>query len=89
MSKASGFHISLSGGKNSCSVALIVYNLCCLVYNHIANKGYEDTILKDLRKIVNNPTYKPTSPKNICSKLLFTTYMVTENSNRNNQERAA
>ena len=75
MSKASGFHISLSGGKNSASVALIVYNMCCVVYNHIINKGHEDTILKDLQKIVKDPKYYPTSPKDICSKILFTTYM--------------
>lgn len=82
MSKASGFHISLSGGKNSCTVALIVYNLCCLLFNHIKSKNYEDSVLKDLRRIVKNAGYYPTSPKDICSKLLFTTYMETENSKR-------
>lgn len=82
MSKASGFHISLSGGKNSGSVALMVYNLCCLLYKHLSTKGYEDTILKDLRKIVKDEKYSPSSPKDICSKLLFTTYMETENSTR-------
>lgn len=52
MSKAGGLHISLSGGKNSCAVALIVYNMCCLLYYHIISKGYEVSVLKDLRRII-------------------------------------
>jgi NAD+ synthase (glutamine-hydrolysing) len=88
MSKANGFHVSLSGGKNSATVALIVYNLCCLLYNHITKKGYEDTVLKDLRRIVNNPEYVPTSPKDIASYLLFTTYMECENSRTETKKRA-
>ncbi len=63
MSKASGFHVCVSGGKNSATVALIVYNLCCLLYNHITNKGYEDSVLRDLRRMVNNDQYYPNSPK--------------------------
>ena len=82
ISKSSGFHISLSGGKNSCTVALMVYNMCCLVYKHITTKGYEDEVLSDLRRIVKEDKYFPKSPKDICSKLLYTTYMETENSTR-------
>lgn len=63
MSKASGFHIALSGGKNSCSVALIAFNLCCLLYNHIISKGYEDQVLRDLRRIVRDAGFYPKSPK--------------------------
>ena len=34
-SHARGFFLPLSGGLDSCSVALIVYNMCCLVWKHI------------------------------------------------------
>lgn len=51
MSKATGFHISLSGGKNSCAVALIVYNMCCLVFDHIVNRNSNE-VLVDLRRVL-------------------------------------
>ena len=89
MSKASGFHVSLTGGKNSTTVGLIVYNMCCILYNHIVNKGSEDHVINDLRTIVRNPSYTPTSPKDICSKLFFTTYLETEKSSQQSKERAS
>ena len=76
MSKTNGFHISLSGGKNSTSVALIIFNLCRLVYNHITIQGSVE-VLADLRTIIKDKIYYPTSEKEICSKILFTTYMET------------
>jgi NH3-dependent NAD+ synthetase len=33
-SHARGFFLALSGGLDSCTVALIVYNMCYLVYKH-------------------------------------------------------
>jgi len=53
-SHARGFFLPLSGGLDSCTVALIVYNMCCLVYKHIAEKKNE-SILNDLRKVIRNP----------------------------------
>jgi NAD+ synthase (glutamine-hydrolysing) len=34
-SKARGFFLPLSGGLDSCTVALIVYNMCYLVFEQI------------------------------------------------------
>lgn len=37
-SKASGFFLALSGGLDSCSVALTVYNMCFIVFKEIKNE---------------------------------------------------
>jgi NAD+ synthase (glutamine-hydrolysing) len=37
-SRRSGFILPLSGGMDSSSVALIVYNMCVLVYKEIVEK---------------------------------------------------
>ena len=34
-SKARGFFLPLSGGLDSCTVALIVYNMCYLLFNQL------------------------------------------------------
>lgn len=34
---ACGYLLPLSGGLDSCAVAVIVYNMCCLVYHEIAD----------------------------------------------------
>jgi hypothetical protein len=56
MTKATGFHISLSGGKNSCAVALIIYNMCCLLFDHIVNRNCIE-VLVDLRKVLRDEKY--------------------------------
>lgn len=75
-SKASGFFLPLSGGLDSCAVAVIVYNMCCIVHSEITEENNQNA-LNDLRKIIKDENYKPTSPADICSKILFTCYMKT------------
>ena len=49
--KAGGFFLALSGGLDSCTVALMVYNMCVVVYKEIKEKKRE-YVLADLREIV-------------------------------------
>lgn len=49
-SKASGFFLPLSGGLDSSAVALIVYNMCCIVYSEITDED-NTSALKDLRRM--------------------------------------
>lgn len=43
----------------------------------------------DVQKIVGNPEYIPTDPKELCNTLLVTCYMATENSSSETKSRAA
>lgn len=49
--KAGGFFLALSGGLDSCTVALMVYNMCVVVYKEIKEQKRE-YVLADLREIV-------------------------------------
>ena len=51
-------------------------------------KKKDDHVLTDLRKIVNDSTYTPTSPNDLCSKLFVTCYMGTCNSSEDTKKRA-
>ena len=50
-SKAVGFFLALSGGLDSCSVALTVFNMCKIVVKEIREKKNQK-VLEDLRNIV-------------------------------------
>ena len=60
-SKGSGFFLALSGGLDSCSVALTVYNLSIILLREIHERKNAQ-VLKDLRKIVGEPEFKPDHP---------------------------
>ena len=49
--KAGGFFLPLSGGLDSSSVSIIVYNMCLIVFKEITERKKE-RVLKDLRQIV-------------------------------------
>jgi NAD+ synthase (glutamine-hydrolysing) len=55
-SKAGGFFLPLSGGMDSSSVALMVYNMCIIVFKEITERKNQ-TVLKDLRQIIENPNF--------------------------------
>lgn len=55
-SGASGFFLPLSGGADSASTALIVYNMCEVAFNSI---NTDPTILKSLREIVRDDQFAP------------------------------
>ena len=59
-SKASGFFLALSGGLDSCSVALTVYNMCIIVFKEINNE--KQAVLADLRRIVGDKEFFPKNP---------------------------
>jgi NAD+ synthase (glutamine-hydrolysing) len=87
-SGASGFALALSGGADSCSVALIMYSLARKLIKEI-HQDHHENVLADLRKIVRDPHFNPTEPKEIMNRILFTVFMSTTNSTKTSKERAA
>lgn len=77
-----GYFLALSGGADSASSALIIFNMCRLVFNSInnSNDNESEKTLKYLRRIVKDDKFLPKSPQEICSRILFTGYMGSENS---------
>jgi NAD+ synthase (glutamine-hydrolysing) len=51
-SRARGFFLPLSGGLDSCAVALMVYNMCFLIYDQIKNTAQSKEMLDELRKVL-------------------------------------
>jgi NAD+ synthase (glutamine-hydrolysing) len=88
--KAQGFFLPLSGGLDSCSVALIVYSMCTLVMDAIKLRK-DPQILQDLRRIVgegSNSEWEPKSEKEICNRILHTCYLASEHSSSETSDRA-
>jgi len=74
-SKMSGFFLPLSGGQDSCAVALMVRLMCEKVCKAILdNPGKDDPAYYWNGKRVD------TDPHNFCSNVLYTCYMGTEHS---------
>lgn len=63
-SNANGFFLPLSGGIDSCSVALIAYSMCILVCATI-EKG-NISVLNDIRRICCDERYVPKCPRELC-----------------------
>ncbi|XP_058798642.1 glutamine-dependent NAD(+) synthetase isoform X2 [Phymastichus coffea] len=82
-----GFFLPLSGGVDSSATACLVYSMCCMIVESV-QKG-DVQVLMDIRKIVGDPEYVPTDPKQLCNTLLVTCYMATENSSTETKSRAA
>lgn len=78
-SGASGFFLPLSGGADSSSVAIMVSLLCRAVFEKI-DKGKDQFILHELRKIVGNSEYYPKSAEEIASLIFVTAYLETNQS---------
>jgi NAD+ synthase (glutamine-hydrolysing) len=87
-SKARGYFLAMSGGLDSCAVALIVYNMCYLLYNQINHKPQSKELLGELQKILKDKEYEPESAKEMCGKLLYTVYLATENSSDETKKRS-
>lgn len=82
-----GFFLPLSGGVDSSSSACIVHSMSRLVVDAI--KHGEAQVLEDVRRIISDPEYTPSSPAELCSRLLVTCYMGSENSSNEIRQRAA
>lgn len=70
-SGARGYFIPLSGGLDSASVATMIGSMCHLVYTAIKEDNDEQVLL-DLRRIVKNDDFMPTSAKDITKEILVT-----------------
>lgn len=81
-----GFLLPLSGGVDSSSTATIVYSMCHLVVQAVANG--QEKVLEDVRRIVSQADYVPRDRRELCGRLFHTVYMATENSSTETKNRA-
>uniref|UniRef100_A0A671FWD7 Glutamine-dependent NAD(+) synthetase n=1 Tax=Rhinolophus ferrumequinum TaxID=59479 RepID=A0A671FWD7_RHIFE len=85
-SQQAGFFLPLSGGVDSAATACLVYSMCRQVCEAVKNGNPE--VLADVRTIVNEPSYAPEDPRELCGRILTTCYMASENSSRETSTRA-
>ncbi|XP_050532242.1 glutamine-dependent NAD(+) synthetase [Daktulosphaira vitifoliae] len=85
-SKQGGYFLPLSGGVDSSSTACIVYSMCNLIVE--ACHDGDNQVLNEVRTIIGQKTYFPSSAKNLCKELLTTCYFATENSSSETKKRA-
>eukprot|EP01084_Bolivina_argentea_P020212 37605_1 len=89
-SGGSGYFLPLSGGADSAATATLVGIMCQNIVKAINDSGDLD-VLYDIRKVLKlneNDKYIPKTAKELCSKILHTTYMGTTNSSKETRERA-
>lgn len=86
-SRQAGFFIPLSGGIDSASSAVIVFSMCRVVMQ--AAKDGNEQVIKDIQMVCAEDDLIPSSPQELCSRLLHTAYMGTEkNSSKETRQRA-
>lgn len=86
-SRTAGYFLPLSGGIDSCSTAVIVHSMCCLVVKE-AGEGNEQ-VIEDARRIANKEApWVPTDPRELANLLFYTAYMGTQNSSKETRHRA-
>lgn len=91
---AKGFIVPLSGGLDSCSVALIVYSMCNLIARHIQLPEIRVELKRILQLETDESLTKFISEHNdqldkaLCSKLLRSCYLKTLYSGESSQKRA-
>ncbi|KAF4010014.1 hypothetical protein G4228_001321, partial [Cervus hanglu yarkandensis] len=85
-SRQAGFFLPLSGGVDSAATACLVYSMCRQVCEAVKRGNPE--VLADVRTIVNQPSYTPQDPRELCGRVLTTCYMASENSSRETCDRA-
>nr|XP_012308432.1 glutamine-dependent NAD(+) synthetase isoform X2 [Aotus nancymaae] len=85
-SQQAGFLLPLSGGVDSAATACLVYSMCCQVCEAVRSGNQE--VLADVRTIVNQSSYTPQDPRDLCGRLLTTCYMASENSSQETCSRA-
>nr|XP_060621495.1 glutamine-dependent NAD(+) synthetase isoform X1 [Anolis sagrei ordinatus] len=79
-SKQGGFLLPLSGGVDSSATACIVYSMCRRICYAVENGN--QSVLDDVRKIVNDKAYIPKESQELCGRILTTCYMASENSSQ-------
>ncbi|PVU97027.1 hypothetical protein BB561_000841 [Smittium simulii] len=88
-SNQGGFFLALSGGVDSCSVAMITFSMCDIVCAAVRNNN--SRVITDLNAILGydpENTDLPTDPKKLSNLIIHTCYMATENSSSETQLRA-
>ncbi|OBA20806.1 glutamine-dependent NAD(+) synthetase with GAT domain-containing protein [Metschnikowia bicuspidata var. bicuspidata NRRL YB-4993] len=85
-SKTAGFFLPLSGGIDSCATAVIVHSMCRLVV--AAVQAGDATVLADLRMLVHDAQFEPTTPQEVAGRLFYTSFMGTANSSADTRLRA-
>jgi len=85
-SGSNGYFVPISGGADSSSTVALVGSMCQLVVQSI-NDGNELT-LADVRKVLDDEVYTPTSARNLANRILHTCYMASENSSKATKNRA-
>jgi NAD+ synthase (glutamine-hydrolysing) len=82
-----GFFLPLSGGVDSSSSASIVYSMCRMVVEAIQQGDVQ--VLHDCRKILADPDFTPHNAASLCSRILVTCFMGSENSSKETRKRAS
>ena len=85
-SGSSGYFVPISGGADSSSTVALVGSMCQLVIESVS-KGNQQT-LADIREVLADETYVPSSAHNLANRILHTCYMASENSSKNTKDRA-
>ncbi|XP_069865776.1 glutamine-dependent NAD(+) synthetase isoform X1 [Dipodomys merriami] len=85
-SRQAGFFLPLSGGLDSAACACVVYSMCRQVCQAVASGNEE--VLADVRVILDQSSYTPQDPRELCGRLLTTCYMASENSSQETCRRA-
>lgn len=87
-SGSAGFFLPLSGGADSSSTAAIVGSMCQLVVR--ACQEGDAQVLADARKMTGqkDSDYIPTDARELCGRIMHTTYMGTVNSSVETRSRA-
>uniref|UniRef100_A0A8C0XWI1 Glutamine-dependent NAD(+) synthetase n=1 Tax=Castor canadensis TaxID=51338 RepID=A0A8C0XWI1_CASCN len=85
-SHQAGFFLPLSGGVDSAATACIVYSMCWQVCEAVTSGNQE--VLADVQAIVDQSSYIPQDPRELCGRLLTTCYMASENSSQETCSRA-
>jgi NAD+ synthase (glutamine-hydrolysing) len=72
-SNSVGFLVPLSGGIDSCCTATIIFSMCRIVTESIRNGNAQ--ALLDVQHIVGIKDWVPTTPQELCNRILHTVYM--------------
>ncbi|XP_044115920.1 glutamine-dependent NAD(+) synthetase isoform X2 [Neovison vison] len=84
--RQAGFFLPLSGGVDSAATACLVYSMCRQVCEAVKQGNQE--VLADVRAIVDELSYTPQDPRDLCGRVLTTCYMASENSSQETCGRA-
>ncbi|XP_057192116.1 glutamine-dependent NAD(+) synthetase [Triplophysa rosa] len=81
-----GFLLPLSGGVDSSSSACIVFSMCVQICQAVSQGNSQ--VLEDVQRVVNDSSYRPDDPRELCGRLFTTCYMASENSSQDTRSRA-